>query len=122
MYYIPLVLSTAISFYIIGTFRELQNSNLDFTKLLGKAENEEDKKKDQEESELKRLNSIVSRSSIEEAPVQVEEQMTKGTLGFQVYKAYLRAGGNWCVLFMLFTMFFIVQGLASVSDYFLTFW
>ncbi|XP_045469838.1 probable multidrug resistance-associated protein lethal(2)03659 isoform X2 [Harmonia axyridis] len=105
-----------------GTFRELQNTDLDFTKLLGKADNEEEKKKEKEETELKRLNSIVSRSSVEEAPVQVEEQMSKGSLGFYVYKAYLRAGGNWCVLFMLFMMFFIVQGLASVSDYFLTFW
>ncbi|XP_044752072.1 probable multidrug resistance-associated protein lethal(2)03659 isoform X2 [Coccinella septempunctata] len=105
-----------------GTFRELQNANLDFTKLLGKVEKEEDKKREKEETELKRLNSIVSRSSVEDAPAQVEEQMSKGTLGFHVYKAYLRAGGNWCVLFIVFMMFFIVQGLASVSDYFLTFW
>ncbi|KAK9869832.1 hypothetical protein WA026_003561 [Henosepilachna vigintioctopunctata] len=105
-----------------GTFNELQNANLDFTKLLVKSVEEEEMVKKEEEILLKRLNSVASRSSIDEAPVQVEEQMSKGTLGLYVYKAYLRAGGNWCLIFMLFALFCIVQGIASLSDYFLTFW
>ncbi|KAL3281370.1 hypothetical protein HHI36_004580 [Cryptolaemus montrouzieri] len=103
-----------------GTFSELQRANLDFTKLLGQATEEEEEK--EEEVQLKRLNSVTSRSSVEDAPVQVEEQMSRGTTGSHVYKAYLKAGGNWCILFMLFSLFIIVQVLGSSSDYFLSFW
>ncbi|KAK9869834.1 hypothetical protein WA026_003563 [Henosepilachna vigintioctopunctata] len=103
-----------------GTFNELQNAKLDFTKLLIKSE--EEKELDVKEKIFNTLTSITSRSSVGEAPIQVEEHMSKGTLGLHVYKAYLRAGGNWCLITMLFGSFVLVQGIASASDYFLTFW
>lgn len=104
-----------------GSFRELQASGLDFTNLLGEIQDEEEEKKKQEE--LIRQGSIRSIASIEgEAPKIIEEQKGTGSVGADVYKGYFKAGGNCCVIFILFTLFIVTQLFASVADYFLTFW
>ncbi|KAJ8916764.1 hypothetical protein NQ315_013969 [Exocentrus adspersus] len=81
-----------------GTFHELQETGLDFTKLMGTNPVEETPEKD----ELTRQPSIRSVASIEDAPKEVEEQKSSGTVGSYVYKAYFGAGGNCCVIFVLF--------------------
>lgn len=102
-----------------GTFRELQESGLDFAKLLGKDEKDEESS---DEEELSRQGSIRSFASVEEMPTEVQEQKSTGTIGAYVYKEYFRAGGNCCVIFMLFLLFLIAQLFASASDYFITYW
>lgn len=57
-----------------------------------------------------------------DAPVQVEEQKSSGTVGGYVYKAYFKAGGNCCVIYLLFMLFVWAQIAASAGDYFLTYW
>lgn len=65
-------------------------------------------------------------SSIEdktvEAPAEVEEQKSQGSVGSYVYKSYLKAGGNWCVIFSVFLLFIATQFAASLGDYFITYW
>ncbi|XP_074025677.1 probable multidrug resistance-associated protein lethal(2)03659 isoform X3 [Leptinotarsa decemlineata] len=103
-----------------GTFRELQASGLDFTKMLGEVVQEEEKK---EESEISRQMSIRSIASVEcEAPKEVEEQKGSGSIDSYVYKAYFSAGGNCCIILVLFFLFFAAQLFASAADYFITYW
>ncbi|KAJ3655115.1 hypothetical protein Zmor_014255 [Zophobas morio] len=104
-----------------GSFKELQASGLDFTKLLGETSQEDEEEKKQEE--LIRQGSIRSIESVEgEAPKQVEEQRSSGSVGAHVYFGYFKAGGNCCVIFILFALFILTQIFASLSDYFITYW
>ncbi|RZC36194.1 multidrug resistance-associated protein, partial [Asbolus verrucosus] len=104
-----------------GSFRELQASGLDFTKLLGDHPQEEDEEKKQEE--LIRQGSIRSIASLEgEVPAQIDEQKSTGSVGAQVYLGYFRAGGNCCVIFALFVLFILAQAFSSIADYFITYW
>lgn len=103
-----------------GTFHELQASGLDFTKLLGENPIEEETP-EKHEVTLTRQESEKSVASVE-APKVVEEQKSIGSVGAYVYKAYFSAGGNCCVIFILFTLFVVAQLLGSASDYFITYW
>lgn len=106
-----------------GTYMELQESGLDFAKLLHDQPVEEE----QESASCDRRSSIRSvTSTIEDKtvdiPVEVEEQKSSGSVGGYVYKEYLKAGGNWCVIFTLSILFILTQVFASGSDYFITYW
>lgn len=105
-----------------GTFTQLQESGLDFAKLLGKEVKEEEGEEELSDEELSRQGSIRSIASVEAAPSQVQEQKSSGSIGAYVYKEYFRAGGNCCVIFVLFVLFLSAQLLASASDYFITYW
>ncbi|CAG9837334.1 unnamed protein product [Diabrotica balteata] len=103
-----------------GSFRELQASGLDFTKSLGESSEEEETTK---ESEVMRQLSIKSVASVEvEAPKEIEEQKGTGSIGGYVYRAYFKAGGNCCVIFIFFFLFLLTQIFASASDYYLSYW
>ncbi|KAJ8926775.1 hypothetical protein NQ314_020825 [Rhamnusium bicolor] len=106
--------------YLLGTFTDLQASGFDFTKLLGDNPMEEEKVK--EDNELSRQASIRSAASVEEAPKEVEEQKSSGSVGGHIYKAYFSAGGNCCVIFTLFALFVISQLFGSAADYYITYW
>lgn len=107
---------------ILGSFRELQASGLDFTKMLGEPQKE--KEEEIQEREFVRQGSSKSIHSHEasEAPVEVEEHKSTGSVGAYVYGAYFKAGGNCCVIFLLFFLFASAQLFGSVADYFLTYW
>lgn len=103
---------------ILGTYKDLQASGLDFTNLLG-----EHTEEDKEESELIRQGSIRSVASCEiEEPKEVEEQKSSGSVGAYVYRAYFKAGGNCCAILTLFSLFIIAQLFGSAADYFITYW
>lgn len=102
--------------------RELQESGLDFTKTLGEPQKE--KEEQSQEKELLRHGSSKSIHSHDasEAPHEVDEQKSTGSVGAYVYKAYFKAGGNCCVIFMLFFLFVMAQLFGSAADYFITYW
>lgn len=106
----------------IGSFKELQESGLDFTKILGEPQKE--KEEESQERELLRHGSSKSIHSHEasEAPIEVEEQKSTGSVGAYVYGAYFKAGGSCCVIFMLFFLFLAAQLFGSAADYFITYW
>ncbi|XP_030755032.1 probable multidrug resistance-associated protein lethal(2)03659 [Sitophilus oryzae] len=107
-----------------GSYKDLQNSGFDFTKLLSDQNPEEDKELVRQISQTReRLESIKSVSSVEiEAPKEVEEQRSTGSVGTKVYAAYFKAGGNACTIFVMFSLFVIAQLLGSGVDYFITYW
>lgn len=109
-----------------GTYNELQESGLDFAKLLEKETEEEEKAEMDavEQQKMARQMSIQSVSSERnsEVPAQVEEQKRKGTVAGFVYRAYFKAGGNCCVITTLFALFILAQTAASAGDYFITYW
>lgn len=75
---------------------------------------------------MHRQTSVQSVNSIEdktvEAPVEVEEQKSSGSVGCYVYSSYFKAGGNCCVVFGVVLLFILTQFLASAGDYFITYW
>lgn len=113
---------------LAGTYNDLQESGLDFANLLEKQSEVVDEIEPAEASEQKekiaRQASVRSISSDKttEAPLQVEEQKSKGTVAGFVYKAYFKAGGNCCVIATLFALFALAQIAASAGDYFITHW
>lgn len=113
----------------MGTYNELQASGLDFASLLKESENEPEE--DQLSDDISSLKSIArlslgSVSSVDEMkqqePVEVAEMRSSGRVGGHVYKQYFSAGGNCCVIFTMFFMFFLAQFAASGADYWLTYW
>lgn len=53
---------------------------------------------------------------------QVEEQQSSGSVSSKVYAGYFKAGGNGCTIVLTFLFFLVSQGIASLIDYFITFW
>jgi len=45
-----------------------------------------------------------------------------GNVSGKVYKGYLRAGGNWCVLFVVIMLCVLTQLAASGGDFFIAEW
>ena len=55
--------------------------------------------------------------------LQEENEMRSvGTVGSWVYKGYFKAGGNCCVIFMIFFLCVASQFAASAGDYFISMW
>lgn len=131
-----------------GTYQELSNSDLDFTKLMGSSEENTDSIEDEEVEELadeeipfidgvkgeshkllKSSTSVGARGSMscassvaEDLGRTVNEDQAEGTLALRVWTTYFLAGGNVCLL--LFTAFMLIfsQVVVSGSDYFVTYW
>lgn len=116
----------------VGSYESLSKSGLDFAKLLASSEKEEN-----EENTLSRSNSktiyrrqsetsvnseAAEQTTVNEDQMLVAENKTEGTIGFDVYKKYLKASGGLVMCIFLTLMCVLAQGLASAGDYFLTYW
>jgi ATP-binding cassette subfamily C (CFTR/MRP) protein 4 len=53
---------------------------------------------------------------------EVAEMRSVGSVSSKVYSAYLRSGGNCCVILTMVMLFIMAQALASGCDYFITYW
>ncbi|XP_066138463.1 ATP-binding cassette sub-family C member 4-like isoform X2 [Euwallacea fornicatus] len=119
----------------VGTFDELSNSSLDFTKLLATAdETEEDKEEEKQEADhsaidvarisLKRRTSIISKAeSLFEQTVRDEEHDEDMNYeGSTPFKDYFNAVGNWC--FFTFVLFLFAMSMAACTgtDYWVAYW
>nr|CAD7442940.1 unnamed protein product [Timema bartmani] len=121
-----------------GTYSELQESGLDFAKLLGNQEGEEsdnetmsvhDGSLRRRRSPRQRHSSLGSSSSSMDVvgsttlpPEEAKELRTRGKLNFSVYGAYFSAGGSCFAVFFMFFVAFLAQVLSSGTDYWLSFW
>ncbi|XP_048523199.1 probable multidrug resistance-associated protein lethal(2)03659 [Dendroctonus ponderosae] len=109
-----------------GTYKELRSSGLDFTNLLSERSAEDDARKNEFERQpsqaKERTLSIHSSSSVEDTPQLVEEHRSSGSVGFKVYSAYFKAGGNACTICLTLFLFLVAQFIGSLTDYFITFW
>lgn len=126
-----------------GSYKELQTSGLDFTKLLESSNETADlpnnKSKVDKSSNnniarpisYTRQDSILSvTSSVEETkyseiitePVEVAETRSSGNVSFNVYMSYIFAGGHLCKVISLILVCICTQALASGGDYWITYW
>ncbi|KDR22129.1 probable multidrug resistance-associated protein lethal(2)03659 [Zootermopsis nevadensis] len=104
-----------------GTYTDLKASGVDFVKLMDNLKAEEK----QPLQKLLRQMSISSVNSVDEKqpePKQVAEMRSVGSVSSKVYGAYLRSGGNCCVILTVVVLFVTTQLLASGCDYFITYW
>ncbi|KAJ8918452.1 hypothetical protein NQ315_008149 [Exocentrus adspersus] len=51
-----------------------------------------------------------------------KEQRSSGVVSKEVYRSYLKAGGNWYACLMIMLAFIAAQFFATLSDYFVTIW
>lgn len=112
-----------------GTFNELINIKIDFTKLLMAAENQEDtdpkpeKLIRQESIRIRqRRQSVLSCASLSsQVSNYIDEEATTKSEN-SVYWQYARAGGNFCVLFGLLLMLVFGQVTSNSADFWVTYW
>ncbi|EFA03945.1 probable multidrug resistance-associated protein lethal(2)03659 [Tribolium castaneum] len=99
---------------VSGSYKELQASGEDFTRLL-----KEHEKYDESEDE-----SVVESKASKEDKEQDEEEETwiQGKVSKKVYISYLRASGNYFRFAVMGMLFIMTEILATGSDYFITFW
>ncbi|XP_071455648.1 ATP-binding cassette sub-family C member 4-like isoform X2 [Hetaerina americana] len=115
-----------------GKYEELQKTGLDFAMLL-KHDEEDPKKQGTKEGkcnapsrQTSRMSGRTDSESMDpdemEEKQKVEESRSHGSVSGLVYGRYFAAGGHFCVIIILFFMFFMAQILASSCDYWVTFW
>ncbi|KAK9504179.1 hypothetical protein O3M35_010567 [Rhynocoris fuscipes] len=116
----------------LGTYHELQNTGLDFTKLLTIIQEEEPEEATDElprrrrlgsrQSSINSVNSSLYEESTSQNPIEINEEMSKGSVKAAIYKSYLVSGGGCCLAIFVLTLFFIAQIFASGGDYWITYW
>lgn len=109
-----------------GKYSELQATGLDFAKLLNDNMEEGAHEQDQPLQKMLWQMSVSSLESVVDEnhpkPQQVAEMQTVGSVSSKVYSAYLRSGGNCCVILTVTLLFVMAQMLASGCDYWITVW
>ncbi|XP_011702530.1 PREDICTED: probable multidrug resistance-associated protein lethal(2)03659 [Wasmannia auropunctata] len=116
-----------------GTYDELGSMGVDFGRLLENQAKTDEKSSRPPSAPVSRSNSrtasITSLSSFmtndttkQDEPEEVAEMRTVGNVSGQVYKGYLSAGGNWCVIFIVAMLCVLTQLAASGGDFFIAQW
>ncbi|XP_012525065.2 probable multidrug resistance-associated protein lethal(2)03659 isoform X2 [Monomorium pharaonis] len=116
-----------------GTFDELGSMGVDFGRLLDNQEKTDEKTSQPPSASVSRSNSrtasITSLSSFmtndtskQAEPEEVAEMRTVGNVSGQVYTGYFRAGGGWCIIFLVALLCVFTQLAASGGDFFITIW
>lgn len=110
---------------IAGTYEEIQQSGSDYSELLvevnSNPEDEETKTTEynnDDDLKAKEMNN----NSDKAGPKVNKEGKEMGHVKFGVYQMYFSNGGHWCKAWWILILFFAAQGLASVSDYYVSWW
>ncbi|KAK5646882.1 hypothetical protein RI129_005346 [Pyrocoelia pectoralis] len=98
-----------------GTFDELQQSGLEFAKILKTEGQKEDKP-------LVNHNLENANSSHQLTTYRNEEQRTLGIVPMEVYKIYISGASNWFYTFIVLSLFLISQVGISFGEVFLSDW
>ncbi|KAL0104937.1 hypothetical protein PUN28_016527 [Cardiocondyla obscurior] len=115
-----------------GTFDELGSMGVDFGRLLENQEKSDEKSSRPSSAPVSRsnsrtasvtsLSSYMTNDTTKQEPDEVAEMRTVGTISGQVYSNYFRAGGNWCIIFMVSMLCILTQLAASGGDFFIARW
>jgi len=110
----------------VGTYEILQDSGLDFTKLLPRRHDMENRRTISRSLAIKSIESMVSsrfstQSQDYDEPKQQEEKRAGGATRLFFYKAYMKAAGGCLVLSIVF-LYLLAQAAASLGDYFINYW
>ncbi|KAL2743664.1 putative multidrug resistance-associated protein lethal(2)03659 isoform X1 [Vespula maculifrons] len=113
-----------------GTYDELGSKGVDFGRLLETPTYVEEQSSSTPVSRSNSRNpSITSLSSCktndtskQPEPEELAEMRTKGSVSGKVYAGYFLAGGNWCVVTLVFGFCVMAQSAASGGDFFISQW
>jgi len=122
----------------VGTYESLRESGLDFATMLADPERDEheeragrsrsgsythshsDQRRNSEQSLLSMADSCLGDPEAEQAINQ--ERQVVGQIGLRLYSKYFKAGGGFFAFFVMMGFCVLSQGLASLGDYFLSYW
>lgn len=96
-----------------GTYEELHDKGY-FGQLL---RDQTEIKDEEPEKEVEKID-----MEKKKAPVEEKEHRSYGGLSGRIYSAYMNAGGGGCLAFTIMLCFVVTQLIASLCDYFVTFW
>ncbi|XP_076167723.1 putative multidrug resistance-associated protein lethal(2)03659 isoform X2 [Ptiloglossa arizonensis] len=114
-----------------GTYDELATMGVDFGRLLENEAHAEEgersasappSRSNSRNASISSLNSYQSTITDKMDPIEVAESRSRGSVAGEVYSGYLRAGGNWCVIIIVFLFFVLAQMSASGGDFFISQW
>ncbi|XP_078047115.1 putative multidrug resistance-associated protein lethal(2)03659 [Augochlora pura] len=113
-----------------GSYDELNRMGIDFGRLAENQAAEEEERKlsappsrsNSRNASITSLSSYMSSGTEKLDPVEVEESRSKGRISGEVYSGYLKAGGNWCLISVVFLLCVLAQLAASGGDYFISQW
>ncbi|XP_049584650.1 ATP-binding cassette sub-family C member 4 isoform X3 [Syngnathus scovelli] len=115
-----------------GSYRELQNSGVDFTSLLKEEDSQEERPgttltlSDKSMSSMSSLSascySLMDETCTAAAQPTEEERRTQGAIGLQIYVKYFRAGANFLVLFLLMLLNVLAHVAFVLQDWWLAHW
>lgn len=112
-----------------GTFDELKDSGFRYAELLkddtiiNQVDEEHERTAAIYTAKMSRLSLVKMESSVKTVrPPKKREVRSHGSISGQVYRDYIFAGGNWCLVIFLGFMFLLVQLFASGVDYFTGTW
>ncbi|XP_030375917.1 probable multidrug resistance-associated protein lethal(2)03659 [Scaptodrosophila lebanonensis] len=116
----------------VGSYDSLRESGLDFAKMLADPERDEHEGRSRSRSgsqvgSSERRNSeqsllSLADSVLDETPMQVQETQEEGRIGLSLYNKYFKAGGGFFAFFVMMAFCVLSQILASLGDYFLSYW
>lgn len=113
-----------------GSYDELGSKGVDFGRLLETQTSVEEHNSSAPPSRSNSRNpSITSLSSYmtndtnkQPEPEEVAEMRTSGNISGKVYAGYFLAGGNWCIVTLIFGLCVLAQLAASGGDFFISQW
>ncbi|EZA62671.1 putative multidrug resistance-associated protein [Ooceraea biroi] len=115
-----------------GTYDELGSMGVDFGRLLETQAQMEEKtsrppsappsRSNSRTASITSLSSFMTNDTSKQEPDEVAEMRSTGNVSGKVYNGYLRAGGNWCVIFIIAMLCIVTQLAASGGDFFIAEW
>ena len=108
----------------VGTYKDIQQTGLDFAQLLAnEEENEIEMKKPRpRQTSVSSVDSNAESVDLDNAPRPVEESKEEGKISWKLYRKYFGSSGGFFILTLLVVLCLATQVLASGSDYFLSYW
>ncbi|XP_050461235.1 ATP-binding cassette subfamily C member 4 isoform X1 [Cataglyphis hispanica] len=115
-----------------GTYDELGSMGVDFGRLLENQTQTDEKssrppsappsRSNSRTGSITSLSSFMTIDTTKQEPDEVAEMRSTGNVAGKVYRDYFRAGGNWCVIFMVTMLCVLSQLAASGGDFFIAQW
>ncbi|XP_018392367.1 PREDICTED: multidrug resistance-associated protein 4-like isoform X1 [Cyphomyrmex costatus] len=115
-----------------GTYDKLGSMGMDFSRLLKYQVNADEKssvlfsspvsRKNSLIASITSLSSLMTNNTSKQEPEEVTERQTVGNVSSKIFTGYLRAGGNWCIIFIVAMLSIATQLAASGSDFLLANW
>ncbi|SPP86203.1 probable multidrug resistance-associated protein lethal(2)03659 isoform X2 [Drosophila guanche] len=117
----------------VGTYESLRDSGVDFASMLNeeaREEQTEERSRSRSGSQVdQRRNSEISLVSVTDSVLDAgadqmvsQERQTQGRIGLGLYNKYFKAGGGFFAFFVMMAFCVLSQVLASLGDYFLSYW